>query len=506
MTVAEIDATCIISPVPLEATILVYVAVFLPCALYVWLALKEHPHVKSLFDFFPLTRHLEGVAYSRSTVSAGVSLATVILALVNLAPFLGLSLFVTIASYAVSFVLLRWGAVAILEANPNNDTLQGWLGSAYGNSTVRLTALLFSFVGYVSIFSMELLVGVTVLEPFFGKSILVFAFVYLVFIIAYSIISGFRAIVATEQWQFFFVVGAIAVLIILVPLLAFGGGQPVQFEEVIAGLFKQWSAPWPFVLGIICMNVPAPFADAATWQRLCATRSVEDARRGLWRAIPWFIVIWGGLIVCASLISGIAIQTHAFDPAKGSLMSFLVSTLAHGGMFHLCLLFLFVLGLFSAMITTADSLLLVSAQMFTQDFRRMHSIRTPAHGLRVARTSLAIIALLSFGLFTVFQWIKFDVVQLIFAIYGAHIALFPSVIAALFFKNRLHLEKAASAAWLSTALGFIVGWGSAGYGKHSGHTDWLYNAPAISLIVSVVIFIVASLPYIKFNKSSDPTA
>lgn len=214
--------------------------------------------MKSLADFFPLTRHLEGAAYSRSTVSAGVSLATVILALVNLAPFLGLGLLVTIGSYAVSFLFLRWGATTILRANPENDTLQGWLGSAYDSKCVRITALLFSFVGYMSIFSMELLVGVTVLEPFVGKNVMAFALIYLVFMIAYSVISGFRAIVATEQWQFRFVAVAVGVLVLMVPMLAFGGEKPVPLGNIASGLLHNWAAPWAFVLGIICMNVPAP--------------------------------------------------------------------------------------------------------------------------------------------------------------------------------------------------------------------------------------------------------
>jgi Na+/proline symporter len=490
---------------PTSATVLVLAAVLLPCVLYMWLAFRERPNVKSLADFFPLTRHLEGAAYSRSTVSAGVSLATVILALVNLAPFLGLGLLVTIGSYALSFLFLRWGATTILRANPANDTLQGWLGTAYDSKGVRMTALLFSFVGYVSIFSMELLVGVTVLEPFVGKNIMSFALIYLVFMIAYSIISGFKAIVATEQWQFRFVVAAVGVLVLMVPMLVFGGGKPVPLGEIATGLLKSWTAPWAFALGIICMNLPAPFADAATWQRLCATRSEEDARRGLGRAIPWFILIWGGLIVCAALISAISVHLGAFDPAKGTLMNHLMTTLAQGGSIGLGLLFLFVLGLFSAMITTADSLLLVSSQMFIQDFRRIQPSKDAAknaHGLRAARTALAAIGLLSFGVFALFQWLKFDVVQLIFAIYGAHIALFPAVFAALFLKRRLRLEKAWPAAAISTAIGFIAGWVGAIYGKNTGKTDWLYNAPAVSLIVASALFLLLSLPHWKRNDAS----
>ena len=181
-------------------------------------------------------------------------------------------------------------------------------------------------------------------------------------------------------------------------------------------------------------------------------------------------------------------------------MNHLMATLAQGGAVHLVLLFLFVLGLFSAMITTADSLLLVSAQMFVQDFRRIQLSKDAAAnalGLRTARTALAVIGLLSFGVFALFQWLKFDVVQLIFAIYGAHIALFPSVFAALFLKRYMRLEKAWLAAALSTALGFITGWGSALIGKNTGKTDWLYNAPAVSLIVATVLFLVLTLPHWK---------
>lgn len=476
---------------------IVYAAVLLPCLLYVLLALREFPHVKSLSQFFPLTRYLENGAYSRSTVTAGVSLATVILTLVNLAPILGLSLFVTIASYAASFLVLRSGAGAILKANPTNDTLQGWLGRVYESDTVRLTALLFSFVGYVSIFSMELLVGVTVLEPFLGDRVLVFAVVYLLFMVAYSLIGGFRAIVATEQWQFWFVIAAVTVLVVSVPILALGAGGSISFSHIAAHLGTTWAAPWSFILGILCMNLPAPFADAATWQRLCATKTLEDARHGLAKAFPWFVFVWGLLILSASLISEIARQGYGFRPEAGTLMAFILGSLASGSTFLLILLFLFVLGLFSAMITTADSLLLVSAQMYTQDFRRFQASSSPdeeRRGLFVARTSLLVIALSSFLFFAVFQALRFDVVQLIFAIYGAHIALFPAVAAALFLGARLDLARASCAAWVSTAVGFAGGWGSAVYGKLAGATTWLYNAPAVALLLSVVAFTLLSLP------------
>jgi len=245
------------------------------------------------------------------------------------------------------------------------------------------------------------------------------------------------------------------------------------------------------------MNIPAPFADAATWQRLCATRTASDARRGLARAIAWFVLIWGGIIVCASTIATMATAAGIFDPAGGTLMTFLITLLAKGGALELLLLFFFILGLFSAMITTADSLLLVSAQMFTQDLLRIQAppVRDESsRGLRTARIALVAIAGASFGVFSIFRWIGFDVVQLIFAIYGAHLALFPVVIVALYLRHRLELRKAVPAALLATVAGFLAGWGAAFYGKSGGDPNWLYNGPAVALLASCLAFAVASVP------------
>lgn len=473
---------------------IVFAAILLPAGLYVWLALKERGAVKSIRDFFPLTRFLDGESYGRSTAAAGVSLATVILTLVNLAPLLGISLLVTVSSYALSFVLLYFCARAILRANPDNDTVQTFLGKSYGSSRVRNIALLFSFLGYISIFSMELLVGVTVLQPFLGERVLVFSVVYLFFIIAYALISGFRAIVATEQWQIRFIVASVLVLVAFLPMLWAGTANSISFTEVSKKVLSSWHAGWAFCLGIITMNLPAPISDSGTWQRLCSTSSEHEARRGLLRAIPLFLLIWGTLIVFGCYIAQVATATGQFDAQKSSLMTFIVSSLASNGALHMALLFVFMLGLFAAMITTADSLLLVATQMFSIDFLRLHKNGAPdLSNIKTARITLAGIAVVSFVIFAVFQLIKFDVVQLIFAIYGAQLALFPTVAVALFLKTRFECRNASFAAALSIFVGFGGAWASAFYGKFSGNVNWLYNAPVVALLGSSAVFLLLSI-------------
>lgn len=476
------------------STVIVFSAILLPAGLYVWLALKERKNVKSIRDFFPLTRFMDGETFGRSTAAAGVSLATVILALVNLAPLLGISLLITISSYALSFVVLYFCASTILRANPDNDTVQTFLGKTYGTPIVRNIALTFSFIGYISIFSMELLVGVTVLEPFLGERVLIFSFVYLLFIIAYSLISGFRAIVATEQWQIRFIIASVLVLVVFLPLLWANGAKSVSFSEVTRNVFSSWNATWAFCLGILAINLPAPISDSATWQRLCSTKSEKDAKRGLLLSIGMFLLIWGTLIIFGCYIAQVAAATGQFDGQKSTLMTFIVSSLATSGWLHLSLLFVFILGLFAAMITTADNLLLVSTQLFSLDLLHLHENKAPDRSnIRKARIVLAIIASVSFLIFVLFRLIQFDVVQLIFATYGAQLALFPAVAAALFFKNKLDYRKAWFAAAASIFCGFTAAWASAFYGKFSGNASWLYNAPVIALVGSAVIFFILAL-------------
>lgn len=479
---------------PVLAYFVVFAAILLPAILYFKLALGERRNVRTLDSFFPLTRFLDSGTYAHSTVASGLSLATVILALVNLAPVVGISLIVTIASYAAGFVVLFLAAPTVLRRNPGNQTLQGFLGTAYKSSLVKSVALVFTFVGYISIFAMELLVGVSVLKPFLGDWALVFSVVYLLFIIGYSVIAGFRAVVATEQWHFRFIIAGVAVLPAFLVFLIARSSVNLSLSSISGEIFGTWAAPWSFVVGIVAMNLPAAISDSGTWQRLCSTRSGGHARKGLSSAIPWFLALWGSMIVFSCYISKVATQSHSFEPAKGTLMDFIISSLAGSGVVGALILGVFMLGLFAAMITTADSLLLVAAQMLVIDVMKLDKRKDPpANAVRLSRVVLAAIAVLSFVVFSILHLSKFDVVQLIFAAYGAQLALFPAVAAALFLQRWLDLKRAGLAAVGSVVMGFGAAWGSAIYGKFFNNMDWVYNAPAAAFAVACAAFALLSI-------------
>ena len=242
------------------------------------------------------------------------------------------------------------------------------------------------------------------------------------------------------------------------------------------------------------MNLPAPISDAGTWQRLCSTRDTASAKRGLLQVAPFFAVLWAFLILFACYYWRVA-ASQGFDASQGTLIAYIMNMLARSGPLFTMLLFLFVLGLFSAMISTADSLLIVAGQIFAIDILKLNPDSTePQSIMRKARVAMGLIAILSFAIFTILHFLKFDVVQLVFAIYGAQLAMFPAVFFSLFFTKRIVLRKARFAAGASILGGFVGGWGSALYGKFSGVSNWLYNAPVTALVSGMAIFLIFSFP------------
>jgi len=485
---------------PSSAYIAVFSAVLLPAVLYVAQSLRERRNINDIRDFFPLRRCITSGEYRSTTVAAGMSLATVIIAFINLAPMMGITLFVSVISYSISFLILYPCVGRIMAANPNNDSIQAFLGKAYGSPTVKYIALIFSLIGYISIFSMELLVGVTVLQPLLKGGVLAFALVYLLFIIAYSLISGYRAIIATDKWQLRFILISLASLIVFA-MRQTAEAPGLEISSVLSQISSSWLPIWPFILGITVMNLPAPISDAGTWQRLCSTKDATTARRGLLQITPFFAVLWTILVLFGCYYGHVA-TAHGFDAQNDTLIAFVIKTMGSTGSFSTMLLFMFVLGLFSAMISTADSVLIVASQVFCIDIMKLNPEDTRTSVvMKKARVTMAVIAVVSFVVFTAFHVLRFDVVQLVFAIYGAQLAMFPAVCAALFLPKQF-ISRVKVAAGASILCGFVGGWTSALYGKFGGAPNWLYNAPVAALLSGILVFAVLSM-LLLISRRSD---
>jgi Na+/proline symporter len=474
----------------LAATIAVVGALLVPGVLYTCIAFRTRREIGSIFDFLPFTRHLKAGSVGATVVAAGMSMATVMVALVNLAPALGSALFITVATFVMGFLLLILATPRIMRLNSRNLVLQSFLGDRYKSSGVRITASAFTIVGYLSIFSMEILVSVTLLKPFFGSAILAFAVVYLAFLLIYTVMSGFRGVVATDRWQLSFILLGLFALTAVVVVGFVGSDTNVEWREHAANLLGQWQAPMSFLIGIALMNIPAPLSDAATWQRVCAGRDAATSRRGLWSACGFFAFLWGALILLGIALSGDPAIVAKWDPNTEALLTAVLASLQSGPV-RIAILFLLIVGLFSAMISTADSLLIAATQVALNGFSRHERlVDAPQNSLYFARWLVVLLGVGAFSIFVIFQLVGLNVVQLVFAIYGAQLALFPATALCVFFADRMALPPLRFFVIASIGLGFTAAWGTAIWGHVIESADATYYAPATGLATAIAVLLI----------------
>lgn len=480
---------------PDQALMVMIAAVMLPGILYLRLAVRESAAISTVHDFLPLKRYLSSRSVSATVVAAGMSMATVMVALVNLAPLIGSALFVTILTFAIGFCFLAAAVPRILEANPRNLVLQAYLAEAFGSRAVGVVATLFTVVGYLSIFAMELLVGTSILEPVLGSWTLAFATIYLLFLLVYSALSGYRGVVATDRWQLLFIILAVAALVAFVIWNYSTHGLQSSFDGVTISGLLEWKAPLAFVVGIAVMNIPAPLADTGTWQRVCSAESPAAARSGIRSALVLFVIIWTTLIVVGCLHPTLRGLDDVW-PADGSpLMVGIIESISQpNNPILLAILFLLILGLFSAMISTADSLLLAAGQAALTGSGNAGWIEEdPQAALRKCRLWIVGLAIGSFAVFMVFHIMSFNVVQLVFAIYGAQLALGPTTLVTLVFRDREFIRSLRSWAIVSITTGFASAWACAIHGHMTGSMDLQFYAPAVGLGVASLVMVSAIL-------------
>jgi len=445
--------------------------------------------ITSVFQFLPLERRLSADKVGATVVAAGMSMATVMAALVNLAPYLGSALFATVLTFAGGILLVSFGVPRIMRANPQNLVLQEFLGEAYSSPAIRRAATLFTLVGLLSIFSMEILVCVSILEPFFGEATMAFSLAYLTIVLVYCLQAGWVGIVRTDYAQ---------LALILLGVIALGGVIAVGAEEggpivsdSAAALFASWGAPASFFVGLACMNLPAGFSDAGTWQRVCSAADSRAARRGLVGASAMFVLIWGALIVAGVVLSGAPGVTAHWAPAEGEpFLTAVLESVSTGGILPTAIVCVLLAGLTSAMISTADGLLVTATQMgLTARHGQEQLVAEPKAGLTRARRMMLSLGCGAFVVFLAFQFAGLDVVQLVFAIYGAQLALFPATAAALFLARRGDLSRVSGAALISLGVGFTCAWGAAIYGHVTEDENLRFLAPAFGLGASTVVLL-----------------
>lgn len=479
---------------------IVIIALLISIIVYLGVGFFLGRKTKDVGDLLPLitgkqSRVNNSREFSASTVATTISLATVIMAFFELAPYFGFWLFWTVITTSLGLLVVRLVARRIwtkLQEYNHRPSLHEFLGSQFNSSTVALIGAICTSLGFLGAFAVELTVG----SRFLAGLIPVFPAWIVVIILAsvgliYTAAGGFRAVVVTDIIQMF----SIWLTLIALPLyylyyIFSNGGWVVNFTRIPVDVvdFSWRGGLAAFLAGIFVINVPTFVSDMSIWQRIAGAQKPETVTRGLLSSVVTAGITWGMFVLVASLSLIFIKPIEGINP----LLTLLGWVVAKGGCIGLIVLFLSVLGLYGANLSTASTQLIAVAHTVYADIISRFSSkslkeRIASHSeLFLTRVLLVVSTLISIAVVELLSFAGFSIADLVFAIYGAQLCLFPPVVLALFGKKGMlnSLSK-----WVAAGLiiGFIVGWGTAIYGKILNDGDLVFLAPVASIISSSLV-------------------
>jgi len=467
----------------------------------------------SIGDLFPIILGKKAKVntideFSTSTVATTVSLATIILAYFELVGYFGAFLLWTAVTTSIGMILVSVSAKRIwtkMSFYDHRPTMHEFLGVEFSSKTLALVASACTSIGFLLIFATELIVGSTFLSkliPAIPEWVTVVFLSSIGFI--YTLAGGFRAVIKTDQIQMKLIWGLIIVLGgYYVYYILRNGGLQINFNKIPKNIFSfsDRSGLIIFLVGIAIMNIPTYLSNMSIWQRISGAQNPETVIKGFKKSIITLFFSWTFLALIACFAYMIV------QPGNSqNLLSDLLIVISRDTVGKI-VLFIVVLGLYGAMLSTASTNLIVVTHTVSEDiiakFKKTQLTERLQSKKELLASRLILIgsALLAMFLVQGLKWFGFSIADLVFAIYGGALALFPPILVALFSKKE-RLTSLSVYATLAVIFGFIFGWGIAIYGKSVGNGNLIFLSPTVSITVS---FVIISLGFIITGKGWHTT-
>lgn len=472
----------------------IYIALAVTAAAFITISVLFRAGIKHLADFVPVARYGQArvrshQTFSASTIATSISLATIVAAYFGLAKYFGLWLLWTaftagFGMFVVYKLSPRIGAK--LKLYPNVPSIHEFLATEYACPRIKPVAAIFTAVGLLLLLATELLVGSAFLAQLIpGANRWLLTVILASVPLLYVIMGGFEAVVITDRIQ----MGLIWVMICaLFTVIAFSGDysherlcQAASLRPIDMGLL------W-FLVGIALMNIPTALSSITVWQRISACESDRVLRAGLWRSAVGVCISWSLLVLIAWAAGTSGTATSSAELCKQLLDG------AFRTPFGLPLVFLIVVGLYSAQLSTASTFLIASGHTITTDILNWKEKKTvagdqPITSLVVSRAAIVLSSLVSCSVVILFEKTGYKIEDIIFSIYGGALALFPPMLGALLLP-RESLKRISKYAFTAIVVGFIAGWTAALAGKAIAIQNLIFMSPAIGMIMSAIVLLV----------------
>lgn len=481
-------------------TTIVITSLLLSAIIYLIVGFSLGKHNNNLADLFPIIFGRNAKVqtideFTTSTVATTVSLATIVLAYFELSGYFGVWLLWTALTTSIGMIIVSFASKKIwskLSQYKHRPSMHEFIGVEFNSKTVALVASACTSVGFLLIFATELVVGSRFLA---GLVPSIPQWITVVFLsatgFAYTLFGGFRAVIKTDQlqmkfiWALIFVLGGYYIFYVFQ-----NGGLETNLNKIPSGLldFSSKQGLGFFLLGIAVMNIPTHISNMAMWQRISGAESPEIVEKGIRKSIYGVTLSW-------SLLSLLAVFAYMIvSPTSGQTLLTELLTSISGSVIGKVVLFVVIIGLFGAMLSTASTNLIVVGHTISEDIFakfRKGSLEERVDSKKeflFSRLILVGATLLAMFLVAGLEYFGFSIADLVFSIYGGALALFPPILAALYStrKRLAHLSGFVNGA---VVAGFFFGWGAAIYGKIINNGNLIFLSPGVSIFVSGVLVV-----------------
>lgn len=484
----------------------VILAILLSFLLYLSISWIINKRTKSVADMLPIsegyTAEVKKVSeFSASTTATSISFVTVIMFFFESAKGMGPYLFWCVLTTILGMLLVlklvnrMWNRISIYE---NRPSLHEFIGKEFGNKNLIFVGAICTSVSYLATYAVETYVGsifLSALIPSVPQWLFVLILTFVGFIYT---LSGFRTVVLTDVIQMWCIYLFGALMIVFFVWLIFFDNSQADFSKipVLAKSFQWRAGLTPFLSGLLVINVCMFLVSMSLFQRIaaCNRNNLNLVKKGLKSSIINVGISWSIFIISAILVYLVV----ASDSKENSLMLFLQHIGTSYGMWGKLFLFVAVLGLFGALLSTASTNLVAVSQSIYDDiinnFRKVSFDRKikGKRELNYSRYVLIASAILSMLIIALLSQAGYSITQLAFIVYGGQLSLFTPVLFSILI-DRKYLKKMGRISPWAVALGMLASWTMAIYGKSIDNGDVVLFSPCASLIISFTLISISYL-------------
>lgn len=466
---------------------------FLSVCMFITLAFQRHAQKLTLEGLLLGGRSAHAREFGASFAAASTSLATVLIFFIGTSMHFGVFLLWCGATYycgqALFIRLMERVHVNTRDLTTNADFV---LQQTEGMRTSRTIAAL-TVSAFLLILFLELYIGSEIVAYYltglgaFGKGI---AFALLGFVVIFYVrVGGLRVVFRTDVWQYYLMI--VACLALFLFAISATGAATRNPSAASAPFFADASTTQIalFMGWILVLNLTLPFTQLSSWQRLAATRSVDEAWIGLRNQLPGFLTIW-----MVPVVALVIFNAKGFTPTT---LSGLFDVLrAQGGDATALLYPLVFVGFASALFSTADTAM-IALQFAIADKSTLGPRLTAMDEPQLRRTLLLTVGAIILGLALLYSLAEAQLgawfFPLVYAIFSQLTIIAPHVLYSLLAAaGRFPDRRFNAASDRRSVAGLCVAWLvliGATIGRATGHLPQLGTqeiATGVALVISTV--------------------